>query len=557
MRPFYRSLLPVLILLLTFYTCKGQSYYFMHYQVDDGLAHNTIITLIQDSKGFMWIGTKDGLNRFDGYTFKTFKNDQNKFGKIGNNIIVSICEDRKGMIWVGTGKGIFKYDPYLELFRELNLPIVAAVTHINADHKNNLWFLANGKLQYFDQEKNKVTNTGLTATCLAVDRFRNVWMGRSDGTIQKYVPQTKSLTTIQIIDKDLPDILKFITKLLPTDDGTILIGTSKLGAKYYTIKTGTVKSLILGNKENTDIYVRDIIASGKREYWIATESGIYTYNFSSDRSRNLKKINGDNYSITDNAVYSLCKDKQGGLWAGTFFGGLNYYSSENARFKKYYQVNGLNSIAGNAIREISSDNNNNIWIGTEDAGINKLNTKTGTFYNYTPTGQASNLSYTNIHGLLAFNDQLFIGPFIRGLEIMDIKTGLITDRFKLIGVNENKVSDFVMCIYLTADNTLLIGTTGHGQGLFSFDLKKKVFAKYGSLPNNSNVYSILEDHTGTIWVGSPDRGTFYFNQKNGTKGNISFIEKNDSPSNVDFLIQGIFEDSQHSLWFATEGGGLI
>src|SRR5687767_10597819 len=114
MRLLYYIITPVFTLLLAASTSFGQ-YYFKQYQVDDGLAHNAVTSIIQDSKGLMWIGTRDGINRFDAYTFKTCEYKKNKFGRIGNNVINSIVEDKHGMIWAGTGKGLFKYDPYQEL----------------------------------------------------------------------------------------------------------------------------------------------------------------------------------------------------------------------------------------------------------------------------------------------------------------------------------------------------------------------------------------------------------------------------------------------------------
>ncbi|WP_207532105.1 ligand-binding sensor domain-containing protein [Desertivirga arenae] len=554
----FRPILPVLFFLLALEVVRAQSYYFKHYQVEEGLAHNSVITQIQDSKGYMWIGTKGGLNRFDGYTFKTFRNDKNKFGAIGNNIIVSIEEDKNGMIWVGTGRGIFKYDPYLETFKELILTLKGGITYIRTDKQNNLWFLAEGWLYHYDQQKDRVTNIGIEGSCLTIGKRGNIWLGRNNGTVVSYNPNTKSLSTLPVLDKALPPQEKFITKVLDMGQDSLLIGTTKLGVKVYNVRTKARSSLILGNERNTDLFIRDMLVYDDKEYWFATESGIFNYNFRTKKSERIVKRNGDKYGLTDNAVYSLCKDKQGGLWAGTFFGGLNYYSKEGARFKKYYPTDDKNSISGNAVREICSDEQGNLWIGTEDAGINKFNPKTGSFQRYIPNGKANNLSYTNIHGLLAYQHRLYIGPFIRGMEIMDIKTGHITDRYRLIGEDKTKVTDFVMCIYLTRDSTILIGTTGNQLGLFSFDPVKKVFKKYGWLPDGFDVYALFEDHEGTIWAGSPSSGASYFNIKSGKRGTISFRDKNDEAEfDRDYLIQGIYEDSDHCLWFATDGGGLV
>lgn len=538
-------------------TCKGQSYYFKHYQVDEGLAHNSVTSIIQDKKGLIWIGTRGGLNRFDGYTFKIYKNKNNKFGNIGNNIITAIAEDKQGMLWIGTGEGIFRYDPYKEVFSALDIAPRTYISHLLVDSANNLWFSANSFLYNYDQATKKIECLKIKASCIAIDHSMNLWVGNNDGVISVYNPRKRSLSKIRIIDQRVPGNLRSISKIFPINAKKVLVGCFKQGLKSYEIKTGAISTLPLRNRNNTDIYVRDITAASDQEYWVATESGIYIYNLATNTSQNLRKRTGDPYSIADNAVYRICRDNQGGMWTGTFFGGLNYFSKENARFEKYYPLLGTNSISGEAVREICPDNKGNLWIGTEDAGFNKFNLKTGKFTNYTSTGKKEDVSYPNIHGLLALGDQLFIGPFLHGLEIMDIRSGHIIDRFKLIGNKNDKVSDFVHCIYLTKDSTLLIGTAYNGSGLFSYDRKHKTFSRIEQIPYNSYVFDIKEDGKGNIWTGSVSRGAFYYNPKTGKHGNIRFGDRVKNEILNEFPVYGILEDSNHTMWFTTGGGGLI
>lgn len=545
------------IILFAAFLCRGQSYYFKHYQADEGLAHNTVITVIQDSKGLMWIGSRGGLNRFDGYSFKSYRNKKNKFGSIGNNIVNAIAEDKKGMLWVGTGRGIFKYDPYTEVFTPLDGAPQTGISHILIDQKNDLWFLADGELYEYVASQNKLSDRKMRGSCLAFDSDENLWIGTDDGVVKILNIHTGKFSETRIVDKSVPANLRSISKILPTHGNEVLIGCFKQGLKSYNVKTGAIRSLLQHNSDNTEIYVRDITAENDDKYWVATESGIYIYNLANNTSYNLRKRAGDPYSISDNAVYAVCKDNQGGMWVGTFFGGLNYYSKENARFEKYYPLLGINSISGNAVREICRDNKGNLWIGTEDAGINKFNLKTGKFTGYSPNGQQSGISYPNIHGLLAVGDQLFIGPFLHGMEVMDTRSGLVTDRFKLIGEKNNMISDFVLCIYLTKDSTLLIGTTGTGSGLFAYDRRAKLFTRVKQIPYNSYVYDIKEDHEGNIWTGSIAQGAFYYNSKTGKHGNIRFGDHVNNKIVNEFAVYGILEDSNHAMWFTTEGGGLI
>ncbi|UKT65942.1 ligand-binding sensor domain-containing protein [Pedobacter mucosus] len=538
-------------------TCKAQSYYFKHYQADDGLAHNSVNSIIQDKKGLIWIGTRGGLNRFDGYTFKNFRNEKSKFGNIGNNVIICISEDQKGMLWIGTGKGIFKYDPYKEIFTALDIAPQDYTSHVLVDHQNNIFFLAGKKLYKYIQRDKKLQNFRIMGSCIALDRNKNLWIGDDEGILRAYNSENELIKTIRIIEQSIPINLRSISKIFPAQGDEILIGCFKQGLKSYNLKTGLIRSLPLLNSDVKDIYVRDITAGNKQEYWVATESGIYIYNLATNTSRNLRKRAGDPYSIADNAIYTVCRDSEGGMWAGTFFGGLNYYSKENARFEKYYPLVGTNSISGSAVREISGDNKGNLWIGTEDAGFNKFNIKTGKFTNFSSIAEKGDVSYPNIHGLLALDNQLFVGPFLHGMEIMDIHTGLVTDRFKLIGDKNDKISDFVLCIYLTKDSTLLIGTAYKGSGLFTFDRKQKTFSRVKQIPYNSYVFDIKEDKEGNVWTGSVAQGAFFYNPKTGKHGNIRFGDKVKNNYINEFPVYGILEDSSNAIWFATEGGGMI
>ena len=539
------------------YTCNGQSHYFRQYQTEDGLAHNSVQAIIQDRKGLIWIGTRGGLNRFDGYSFKTLKNENSKFGNVGNNIIISLVEDKKGMLWIGTGSGIVKYNPYNEVFTPLQHAPKNYISHIITDQQNNLYFLANNQLHQFIQARNKVIDLKISGSCIALGAQGNILIGNDDGQLLTYNPQKKSTTSVRIIDERIPASLRSISKIFPLGDNRILIGCFKQGLKSYDTKTGLIKSLILRNSNNTDIYVRDITAGEKQAYWIATESGIYIYDLATHTSHNLRKKTGDPYAVPDNAVYTVCKDNEGSMWAGTYFGGLSYFSRSNARFEKYYPSSDPHSISGNAVREICPDEEGNLWIGTEDAGINKFNLATGLFTNYTASGKKGNVSYPNIHGLFAFKNQLFVGPFLHGLEIMDIKKGLVTERFKTIIEKNNPTSDFVLSIYVSKDSTIFVGTGYNPKsGLFIFDQSKKTFKRVEQIPNSS-VFDICEDSFGNIWTGSQTRGAFYYHPKTGKHGNFSFGEKTRDKVSNDFTVSGIMEDSNHAMWFTTQGNGLI
>lgn len=557
MKSLYSFAILQMIVLFAMANCIGQSYYFKHYQTDNGLPHNSVTAILQDHKGLMWIGSRGGLSRFDGYTFKPFKNKKSKFGNIGNNVIIDMIESPNKVLWIGTGKGLFSYNPYLEIFTPLKGLPETYINQVLTDQENNVYVIADRKLYLHLYKQDKLLDLNTQASCMALDSDANLWIGDDDGMLHCHSLKHKKTRKIRIIDEAIPKNLRSISKLYPTASGELLIGCFKQGLKSYHLKSGKIRSLPMLNSGKTNIYVRDIVAGYDQEYWIGTESGIFIYDLTSNTSRNLRKRSGDPYALADNAVYSLCKDRRGGMWVGTFFGGLNYYSKENARFEKYYHMPGSNSISGDAVREICADNKGNLWIGTEDAGVNQFNPKTGKFINYTATGKKGDVSYPNIHGLLALDNQLFLGPFLNGLEIMDMRNGRITERFKFIGDENDRASDFVLSIYLTRDSTLLIGTAYTGSGLFTYDRKLKTFSRIKQIPYNSYVFAISEDQDGNIWTGSVSSGAFYYNPKTRKQGNIRFGDTINGKVSNEFAVYGIQETSDRSLWFTTEGGGLI
>lgn len=556
MRLLYTIITTGLSLLLAASSCLGQ-YYFKQYQVGDGLTHNAVTAIMQDSKGMMWIGTRNGLNRFDGYTFKTCTYTKDQFGRIGNNIINTIAEDKNGMIWIGTGKGLFKYDPFKELVFEIEGVPKEFTNNLIIDSNNNLWFQINFTLYKYTPSQNKVEDLKTPASCIAFDADMNIWVGDNDGNISRYDTEKKETgPKITIVDKKLPVNARSIFKIYPISNNRLLIGCFTQGLKCYDTQTGEIRSLPL-RADKSAIYVRDIAVDNDGLYWIATESGLYIYDLEHNVSKNFQKRYGTPYTLTDNAVYILRKDNRGGMWAGTFFGGINYCSRENARFEKFYPIPGVNSISGEAVREICADSNNNLWIGTEDAGLNKLNLGTGQFTHYAASGKKGAISYPNIHGLLAWDNQLFIGPFFQGMEIMDTRTGTITDRFKLIGNKNDQSSDFVINIYRTREDRLLVGAAYHGSSLLEYDRQHKTFTPIPEIPYNSYVFDIFEDSKGNIWTGSVSKGAFYYNPKTGAHGSFRFGDTVNNQYINEFAVYTIFEDSQHSLWFATTGGGLI
>lgn len=551
----YPIFLVWLILQFSVVVCHGQ-YYFKHYQTQDGLPHHAVRSILQDSKGFMWVGTRAGLCRFDGYNFKLCENKNDPFNNIGNNVINTLTEGKSGILWVGTGKGMYHYDTVRDLISPVELIPRVYIEQVIANG-DELWFIANSSLWRYSIKKRKVTNYQMQTTALFLDSAKNLWTGNKQGEMHIFDSQGTPLKTMKTVNAIKQSNINTISAIFPLDDSGVLIGCFGAGLKHYDLDKRTTTKISLNGKDDSDLFVRDICKGNNGEYWIATESGVYIYNPDTKSCRHLAKRADDPYALTDNAVYKICKDKSGGLWLATFFGGLNYCSLENARFRKFYPIAGQNSISGYAVREIVPDHRGNLWIGTEDAGLNKYDTQRQLFMRYPMTGKQA-LSYPNIHGLLAAGDHLLVGPFHRGLEIMDIRNGLIAQQHRSVGQPAESGNDFVLSVFQTSDSTILVGTAyDENAGLFSYDLKRKTFDRINYIPDRPYVLTIREDRKGYIWVGTMSNGVYYYHPKSGVQGNIRFGSSVKTGRITEFPVYGIHEDSQGAIWFATEGGGLI
>jgi ligand-binding sensor domain-containing protein/nitrogen-specific signal transduction histidine kinase len=533
----------------------AQSYYFRQYQVEKGLSNNSVFCSIQDANGFMWFGTKDGLNRFDGYSFKTYYVRNRDGSSLAKNHISSLALDKKERLWVGCQKGLYRYDDEQEALIPL-FDTLPSVHDLFIDSQGQLWFVSGATLHRYNFSTKVLISFpvssyfAVTAICETPDG--SMWFASPDGYIHRFHRQREIFLAYSVFSNSAAPASRQIEKMLPDGKQGIYIGTINQGIKLFNYVTGDYKDVLTYNRDNTAIYVRDILRMSEKETWFATESGIFILDHLTGKFTNLKKNYLDPYSLSDNAVYTLHKDKEGGMWVGTYFGGINYYPKQYYSFQKYFPDYSDNAISGNAVREICEDRFGNLWIGTEDAGLNKLNRKTKRITRFEPTGTASSITHTNIHGLLVAGDSLWVGTFQHGVNILDIKTGKVKKHYAAGAGAHQLKSNFIVSMLQTRGGEIYLGT---GSGVFRYNPKNDGFTHCEQAPATAFISNLFEDHAGTIWVGTHDRGIFFFNPITGKKG--SFVN---DPLNKNSLtsdnINAICEDSFNNLWIATEGGGL-
>jgi signal transduction histidine kinase/ligand-binding sensor domain-containing protein len=547
------SAISTLLLIVCLSRTYAQPYYFRHFQVENGLSNSTVFCSTQDKQGFLWFGTKEGLNRFDGYHFKLFSYTNNS-NSIGSDMVYCLFCDQDGTLWVGGQNGLFRFDEQQEKLVRV-IDSLREVNWIQPDDKGNLWFLSFNNVYRFNltthQLKHYPESTYFYATCICKDQDGAIWFSDNNGHIWKFNERNDTFTSYDVFSHSPAPSNRWMQRIRCIGKNRFLVGTNDQGLKLFDATTGDYKDILTYNLEKTNtVYIRDILQYSSDEFWLATESGIFIINTTTGRLTNLRKKFLDPYSLSDNAVYSLCKDSEGGVWAGTFFGGVNYYS--RAYFQKYYPDNSPNSISGNAVREICQDPYNNIWIGTEDAGLNKLDSRTGAITHFMPSGSPTDIAYTNIHGLLSVGNELWIGTFEHGLDVMDVRTGKVI-RHYMAGPHPDELqSNFVLTLIKTSSGRMALGTSN---GAYWYNEKTNDFTPLPGISPHIFVAIITEDHEGVLWIGTHGSGIFSLDPATGLVGHLEG-NATEGKGLTSPILNAIAEDSDHNLWFSTEGGGL-
>ncbi|MCD8178806.1 MAG: hypothetical protein LUE98_15925 [Tannerellaceae bacterium] len=532
-----------ILLVLTCIPLTAENYKFRHYTNKDGLSHNTVHCSLQDSRGYMWFGTEEGLNRFDGYTFEVYKhNPQDSTGLSGNGIH-SLFEDSAGRIWVCTSSGLCYYDPVTESFNRRFLPFEneqdVYFSSVREDSRQNLWFIRGNLVVTYSLQ------TGETRYYPPEDYFHawNVAMGDngfpffSDSkNLYIYQPTADAFTRVPVLHEEAN-----ISAICEIPEMGILLGTDRDGAKLYRFHNQEIEDI------TPPAQVRTITAYNRNCYWIGTESGIFIYDALNRTVKHLTKSLTDEYTIADNTVYSITRDMEGGMWVGSFFGGINYLPKSYVSFNSFIGGKTHPGLLGNAIREICPDQYGNLWIGTEDNGINKYDPQTGQFTNYSLNNPRYPLSATNIHGLYAEGDTLWVGTYNRGIDVLKISTGKIIQRYTIENTGRTLPTDFILCFYKTSTGRFIIGTSN---GTIAFDKKTNTFSRWQ--PIYDLVRQIYEDRNGNIWVGTMN-GLYRYNEQSDQLIRYSSDNRNNQTI-LQNNITSIYEDSKGDIWVTTNNG---
>lgn len=582
--------------------------YFEHLNIDNGLSNNTIHALIQDNKGFIWIGTEDGFNMFDGYNFTLYKNKQLDQFSIPDNFIWSVVEDNNGLLWIGTSSsGIVIYNKLKGKFYTLNKYIenmhlnnAKDIRAIFKDSKGNIWagsfasgllklslgkqaglsFIETQEINYIVSNldiKNYRYKPGDTSSlsdnhvlCIEEDIFGNIWAGTGEG-LNKYNENDDMFDLLEFHGNDV------INTLYSSKDSQLWIGTES-GLFLYEIESQKFNYGKLSEFRNYSI--TSICPASNNEMLVGTGNGLILYNLNNNSSVIYFNNPVQNKSLSGNHITTIMKDEGGVIWIGTAQGGLNQYDSYHQKFNHYKKEAGNElSLSHNTIRSLFVDSKGIVYIGTLGEGIDVLDRAKNTIFNIKGNASIPNsLSNNEISSItMTGNSELWIGTWGGGINIGELdhenKKIIINQKYSQTEYVNSLTSDVIQKIFIDSKNRIWIGTE---LGLNRYIKENGTFVRY--LHDTENPYTIndnrvqsciVEDDKGNIWVGTwgglnklvinntLSNDTYEANQiSQNTEHFISFTHSPDNTNSLsDNRIISLFCNN-NILWIGTYGKGL-
>lgn len=505
---------------------------FRHLSQRNGLSHHTIRNIIQDTRGYLWFGTLDGLDRFDGYAVRSFRYNPDNDSSLCDNQINALLQSNEGMIWVGTQVGVCVLDPHTEKFLRIPLTDSPSLTER---------IVARAFLQAKDD---------------------TLWIATDDGLFRR---DSKSGTVSQYRHDDgNPNSLAFddLYGLAEDADGRIWIATFGGGVDALNPAAGQFTHYrkdandpeSLNNNGALSVFI-----DSANQVWVGTwGGGLNRLDPRTGKFAHYLNSPTDPTTLSSNLVQDIISDRAGDLWVATYGGGLNRFDFRNETFTRYlHDPADLTSISHNNLLSLFPDNSGLLWIGTEGGGISILDLSPKPFAFYRPIpSDANTLTAGAVTAITKDTDgALWIGTSSGGLDHLDRKTLTYTHYRNDSTVASSLSSSFVGAVLLDRQGNLWVGT---GAGLDRFDRATNRFKSYRHDENDitslsdSSVYALLQDSDGTLWVGTYN-GLNHFEPQSGKS--TRFLHDPDDPNTLTSnLISELKMDAEGSLWVGTDKG---
>ncbi|WP_165823963.1 ligand-binding sensor domain-containing protein [Pseudochryseolinea flava] len=549
---------------------------FDHFGVEQGLSQGNAAAAYQDRYGFIWIGTEDGLNLYDGYSFTVFRNDPRDSTSISNNNVKWITQDQSGNIWLATLGGLNMYDRNKNQFTRFLYDSLDAnsltsneVTFVFFDSKKRLWVSTGAGLNLYDSAINGFKHflpvagqpnriAGKIVRHVLEDHQHRLWVA-TDGGVSMLNSDENTFTTYAH-DPTNPRSLSSnnLISLYEDQSNSLWVGTFDTGLNKLNPQDGTVTRYQHNPADPTSLgnnYIYAIAQDASGALWLATDGALAKMN-ANGTFTNYRKVEGDETTLSSNIITGIYFDNDQRMWASTRFGGINVYDKGKFGFPHIRHLNhDPYSIANNTVTNYVEDQQGQLYISMDGGGINRLDRETGR-YLAVAKGLFSNDKVLAIE--FDNNGELWAGNWADGLHRFDPKTNktrhYLHDPSNPRSLSDNNIFD------LLKDNDGNIWIATYGRGLNRYNTATDDFTRYVNDPSNpqsipaSPLGFLYQDRQGMIWIATERNGliimdprteTFQFIRATGKPGGLS--------SNAIFVI---FEDSKNRVWIGTDGGGL-
>jgi len=551
-----------------------------------GLSQRLVSCILQDRKGFMWFGTRAGLNEYNGYEFVIYKNIYSDSNSLSNDRIHDILEDKDGNLWIATSGGLNLYKRETNKFiryihsndnGSLSYNIVNTLLE---DSKGNLWVgTALGGLDRLNKHENRFVHykndvndsTSLSSNMVRnifEDRHKNLWIATDDGQLNFYDYNNNNFIHFRFdnggISRLIPGEIRCI---IEDQNGNVWLGTYGSGLilinSYYDSHIHYTQYLHNDTVDNSlsNNNVLSMFMDNMNRLWIGTENGgLNIFDINKKSFKHYKHDPSDEYSICGNSIWSIYQDRNGRVWIGTYDNGLNVIDEYYSKFITYRrQNNNKKSLSHNFVSKFLEDEQGNLWIATNGGGLNYFNRTTKSFvhyrYNKKNINSLSNDAVTSLFKDIKGN--LWVGTWGGGINVMHKRERLF---IHYNTANSGLTSNYILDIIGDNNGNIIIAT--HDSGLNIYNPEKKCFSHYiydildeNSLAANT-IAPLYRDNMGQIWMGAQGSGLDLL--KKNSSGQVSFTHYRHVPKDPgslsNYFIESIYNDSRNNLWVGTTNG---
>ncbi|MBX2842120.1 MAG: hypothetical protein KTR26_10125, partial [Flammeovirgaceae bacterium] len=557
---------------------------FNHLSIKNGLSQNSITCIIQDNKGFMWFGTWEGLNKYDGHKFSVFKPEPEDTTSLSDIVINTLFEDSKGNLWVGTRNGLNLFDRLNNNFirfhaDENNSNSINGnfITSIEEDKEGNIWIGTKKGLNKFDPKnqtfqridftelarKNARLDTANIIYSLLWDSHEQLWVATDKGV---YILDSKNGDFYQNLTDEYELNKNIVNAITEDSSGNVWMGMESAGVAIYNLNTRDFLRFTNDPKDlNSLAYnsISEIMEDSEKNVWIATDGGgLSLFNKDKNTFTTFQNEVNNPYSLQSNALKCIYEDKSGNIWVGAMaWGGLCYTNPKRQYFKHFRPgFPNRNSLNDGAVNSFFEKNNGDLWIATDGGGINLFQKSENTFKHYKHDAlNPKSLSSNKVLDLLEdFEGDLWAATWDGGLN--RLKAGSEEFINYLPGDNDEEgsiSSEHIWSLYEDSEQNLWIGTFGKGLNLY--DRENDKFISYEDkgdvVSGNSNqIISIYEDKQKNLWVGTLGDGLKLLDKESGTVVNVEMINGSTKKATVIHDVWTVHEDESNNFWLGTSSG---